>query len=173
MTGTATAAAASSPRKTTGGGGSTAGASRGEDRELNRGFLAGALRAGNLLLLVDDNFFEALVAVFADIFVDRHELIPSEKQVIIASAGPTGEPWRTSLLFEGSPPAGQANGVAAFQPAIAALRRLRSYEHAEIEAQKTEARKDEGESGPRLGKDGKRDSEHSQCEPCQGCDTRG
>ena len=102
VTGTATAAAASSPRKTTGGGGRTAGASCGEDRELNRGFLAGAFRAGNLLLLVDDNFLEALVAVFANIFVDRHEPIPSEKQVIIASAGPVGEHWRTSLLSQGS-----------------------------------------------------------------------
>jgi hypothetical protein len=96
---------------------------------LNRGFLAGALRAGNLLLLVDDNFFEALLAVFADIFVDRHEPIPSEKQVIIASARLVREHWRISLLF-------------------AALRGLGSYEHAEIEAKKTEAREDEGETGP-------------------------
>ena len=162
MTGTATAAAASSPRKTTGGGGSTAGASRGEDRELNCGFVAGALRAGNLLLLVDDNFLKALVAVFADIFVDRHEPIPSEKQVIIASAGPVGEHRRNQPAFS-----------RLVQPAIAAQRRLRSYEHAEIETKKTEAREHEGETGPRLGKDTKRDSEHRQCEACQGCDAGG
>ena len=161
MTGTAATAAASSPRKTTGGGGTTAGASCGEDRELNGGFVARALRAGDLLLLVDDNFLEALVAVFADIFVDRHEPIPSEKQVIIASAEPTREHW----------PNKPAPGLV--QPAIAAQRRLRSYEHAEIEAKKTEAREHEGETGPRLGEDTKRDSEHRQCEACQGGDAGG
>jgi len=43
-----------------------------ENRQLNRGFLAGALRAGNFLLLVDHDFFEALIAVVTNVFVDRH-----------------------------------------------------------------------------------------------------
>jgi hypothetical protein len=37
---------------------------------LKRGLLAGALRAGDFLLLVDYNFFEVLVAIFTNIFID-------------------------------------------------------------------------------------------------------
>jgi hypothetical protein len=49
-----------------------AGARRGEDRELDGGFFAGALGAGDFLLLVDDDFFELGFAVFANVFVDWH-----------------------------------------------------------------------------------------------------
>jgi hypothetical protein len=37
---------------------------------LKRGLLAGALRAGDFLLLVDYNFFEVLVAIFTNVFID-------------------------------------------------------------------------------------------------------
>jgi hypothetical protein len=70
---TATASAAST--KPSGRARRAVGAGRGKDGELNRGFPAGALRTGNLLLLVDDNLLEALVAAVADVFVDRHDLI--------------------------------------------------------------------------------------------------
>ena len=70
---TATAAAASSTGKASGRrgrAGTVAGG--GKDGKLDRGFLAGALGAGDFLLLVDDNFFEVFFAVFADVFVDGH-----------------------------------------------------------------------------------------------------
>ena len=44
----------------------------GEDRKLDAGLLAGALGAGYLLLLIDDNFLEAGFALFANVFVDGH-----------------------------------------------------------------------------------------------------
>ena len=69
---TAAAAAAATARGATRGSGGTAGARRGEDGELDRGFLAGALGAGDFLLLVDDDFFELGFAIFTDVFVDRH-----------------------------------------------------------------------------------------------------
>lgn len=47
-------------------------ANRGEHRELDRRLLAGALGAGDLLLLIDDDLFEALVAFITDVFVNRH-----------------------------------------------------------------------------------------------------
>src|SRR6266851_2020395 len=54
-------------------GGPIVGAVRGaEDGELDGVLLAGTLGAGDFLLLVDDDFFEAGVAVFADVFVDGH-----------------------------------------------------------------------------------------------------
>jgi hypothetical protein len=40
--------------------------------QLDRGLLAGALRAGDFLLLVDYYFLEFVLAVFADVFVDGH-----------------------------------------------------------------------------------------------------
>src|SRR6266481_5126032 len=43
-----------------------------EDGKLDRGFLAGALGAGDFLLLVDDDLLEVFLAVFADVFVDGH-----------------------------------------------------------------------------------------------------
>ena len=45
-----------------------------ENGKLDRCFLAGTLGAGDFLLLVDDDFFKVFVALFADIFVDRHEV---------------------------------------------------------------------------------------------------
>src|SRR5208282_5623926 len=66
----ATAAAAASAREAARGRGGFAGTGRGENGELDRGFLAGALGAGDFVLLVDDNLFKALVAVFADVFVN-------------------------------------------------------------------------------------------------------
>lgn len=78
VAGAATATAtAPSAGEAAGGVRSTARAGGGEDRELDRGFVAGALRAGDFLLLIDDNSFKALVAFVADVFVDRHEAIPS------------------------------------------------------------------------------------------------
>jgi hypothetical protein len=69
---TAAAAAASTARGAARGRGGAAGARRGEDGELDRGFFAGALGAGDFLLFVDDDFLELGFAVFADVFVDWH-----------------------------------------------------------------------------------------------------
>jgi len=69
------AAAAATTTATATAGGTTrrrAGASRGEDGKLNGGFFAGTLGTGDFLLLVDDDFFETLVAGIADVFVDGH-----------------------------------------------------------------------------------------------------
>src|SRR5258706_7707033 len=46
-----------------------------EDGKLDRGFLAGALGAGDFLLLVDDDLLEVFLAVFADVFVDGHGVL--------------------------------------------------------------------------------------------------
>jgi hypothetical protein len=43
-----------------------------EDGELEGVLFAGAFGAGDFLLLVDDDFFEVCLAVFADVFVDGH-----------------------------------------------------------------------------------------------------
>jgi hypothetical protein len=43
-----------------------------EDGELDSGFLAGTLGAGDFLLAVDDDFFELRIAIVADVFVDGH-----------------------------------------------------------------------------------------------------
>jgi len=43
-----------------------------EYRELDRGSLAGALRAGYLLLLVDHDLFKLIFAIIANVFVDGH-----------------------------------------------------------------------------------------------------
>src|ERR1700675_927658 len=69
---TAAAAAASTARGAARGRGGAAGARRGEDGELDRGFFAGALGAGDFLLFVDDDFLELGFAVFADVFIDWH-----------------------------------------------------------------------------------------------------
>jgi hypothetical protein len=69
------AAAATTTATTTAARGTTrrsATASGGENGKLNGRFLAGTLGAGDFLLLVDDDFFEAFVAGVADVFVDRH-----------------------------------------------------------------------------------------------------
>ena len=44
--------------------------------ELDSGFLAGALGAGDFLLLVDHNLLEASVARIAQVFVDGHAGVP-------------------------------------------------------------------------------------------------
>jgi hypothetical protein len=67
-TATATSAAGEAP----GWGRGTAVSGRGKDGKLDRGFLAGALGAGNFLQLVDDNLLKVFFAVFADVFVDGH-----------------------------------------------------------------------------------------------------
>ena len=70
---TATAAAsAAAGRAARRFGGGTVGAGSSEDRKLDLGFLAGALRAGDCLLLIDDDFFKLGLTVFADVFVNRH-----------------------------------------------------------------------------------------------------
>jgi hypothetical protein len=45
---------------------------RAEDGELQRVLFAGALWASDFLLFVEDNFFEMGLAIFADVFVNRH-----------------------------------------------------------------------------------------------------
>ena len=69
-TATATAASAGETTGRRGRAGTVSGG--GKDGKLDRGFLAGALGAGDFLLFVDDNLFEVFFAVFADIFVDGH-----------------------------------------------------------------------------------------------------
>jgi len=78
---TATAAAASAAGEASGWRGRAV-ASRGKDGKLDRGFLAGALGAGNFLLLVNDDFFEVFFAVFADVFVDGHWPIPERVSLL-------------------------------------------------------------------------------------------
>jgi hypothetical protein len=73
---TATAAAASAAGEASGRrrrAGAVSG--RGKDGKLDRGLLAGALGAGDLLLLVDHDLLEMLFAVFADVFVDGHDSV--------------------------------------------------------------------------------------------------
>ena len=67
---TATASAASA--RWAGGFCGAAGDCGAEDRELDSGFFAGTLGAGDFLLAVDDDFFELRVAIVADVFVDGH-----------------------------------------------------------------------------------------------------
>ena len=74
---TTTGSAATEGRSRGFGGCSVAAAiSGGEDRKLDVGFLAGALGAGYFLLLVDDNLLKAGVALFTQVFVDRHGTVP-------------------------------------------------------------------------------------------------
>jgi hypothetical protein len=75
---TATAAAATSAAAGLRGEGFGAGAcgGRAEYGKLDGGFFAGALGTGNFLLLVDYDFFEFVLAVVADVFVDGHVFAP-------------------------------------------------------------------------------------------------
>jgi len=73
---TAAAAAPTTPGGATGRSGGASGAGCGEDGELDGGFFAGALGAGDFLLLVDDDFFEVRLAVVANVFVDGHLVTP-------------------------------------------------------------------------------------------------
>jgi hypothetical protein len=69
----ATAAAATTSAGRAGGGfRGAAGCGGTEDGELDSGFFAGTLGAGDFLLAVDDDFFELGLAIVADVFVDRH-----------------------------------------------------------------------------------------------------
>ena len=43
-----------------------------EDRELHAGFLAGALGAGDFLLLLDDDLLKTGITLFTKVFVDGH-----------------------------------------------------------------------------------------------------
>ena len=54
----------------------------GEDRKLNAGLLAGTLGAGDFLLLVEDNLLEAGVALFTQVFVDRHGGCPLDPSAL-------------------------------------------------------------------------------------------
>lgn len=73
----ATAAAASSATGgATGRRRGTAVPRRGENGELDCRFFAGALGARDFLLLVDNDFFELRLAVFANVFVDGHSVSP-------------------------------------------------------------------------------------------------
>ena len=77
---TAAAAASTTAGRATGGaarrGRGAPGTGRGEDGKLDSGFLTGARGAGDFLLLVDDNFFEARFALVANVFVDGHSVTP-------------------------------------------------------------------------------------------------
>jgi len=68
----ATATAAATARVASGWGGGAARSCSREDRKLDRCLLAGTFRASDFLRLVDHNFFKVFVAVFANIFIDRH-----------------------------------------------------------------------------------------------------
>ena len=73
MAAAATAAAASAASaRGAGGFCGAAGDCGAEDGELDRGFFAGTLGAGDFLLAVDDYFFELRVALVTDVFVDGH-----------------------------------------------------------------------------------------------------
>jgi len=52
-----------------------------KDGKLDASFLTGTFRAGNFLLLVDDNFLEACFAFIANVFVDRHALFSSVRYI--------------------------------------------------------------------------------------------
>src|SRR6266851_5063708 len=74
-------AAATAPTATTAARGAAGGLSgsavtrtvrRAEHRKLNRALLPRALRAGNLLRLVQHNLLKVRLAILANIFVDRH-----------------------------------------------------------------------------------------------------
>src|ERR1700723_1282257 len=68
----ATATASATARERRPFAGATIAVRRGKHRKLNLVLLPGALRAGDLLLPIDHNFLKFVLAVFADIFVDRH-----------------------------------------------------------------------------------------------------
>lgn len=68
----AATAATASAREATGRSRRTIGTGRGKHGKLNRGVLARALRAANLLLFVNYNLLEALITAITDIFVNRH-----------------------------------------------------------------------------------------------------
>ena len=78
----ATATAASAAGEAAGRGRRTAVSGRGKDGKLDRGFLAGTLGAGDLLLLVDHDLLKMLFAVFADVFVNGHWLIPEKVSLL-------------------------------------------------------------------------------------------
>src|SRR5215475_2116237 len=65
----AAGAAARGPRGSLGG---PAGERRAEDRKLDGGLFARAVRAGDLLVAVDDDLFKRGLAVVADVLVDGH-----------------------------------------------------------------------------------------------------
>lgn len=73
---TTAAAATSTARRAAGWRRGTGGPRRGKDRKLDGGPFAGALGAGDFLLLVDDDFFEVRLAVVANVFVDGHRVTP-------------------------------------------------------------------------------------------------
>jgi hypothetical protein len=54
---------------------------------LDRVLLSGALGAGDFLLFVDYDFLEVGVAVFTDVFVDRHDVSLSYLSIITGEGG--------------------------------------------------------------------------------------
>jgi len=78
---TAAAAGAAASGRRREGFGRAAGDGGAKDGKLERGFLAGALGAGDFLLFVEDEFFELGFAVVADVFVDGHETILAATKV--------------------------------------------------------------------------------------------
>ena len=72
----AAATAAAAGAASSGGGrqgfGGAAGDARAKDGKLDCGFLAGAFGARDLLLFVEDDFFEGSFAIVANVFVDGH-----------------------------------------------------------------------------------------------------
>ena len=86
-------AAATAPTATTAARGAAGGLSgsavtrtvrRAEHRKLNRALLPRALRAGNLLRLVQHNLLKVRLAILTNVFVNGHSLVPQ---------------WSASLLF--------------------------------------------------------------------------
>jgi hypothetical protein len=73
VTGTATTAAATAAGEAAGRAGGASRTRCGEHGELDGRLFAGALGTGDFLLLVNDDLLKALVALFADVFVDRHD----------------------------------------------------------------------------------------------------
>jgi hypothetical protein len=82
-----TAGPAATERRCRGFGGSSVAAAicGGEDRKLDAGFLAGALGAGDFLLLVYDNLLKTGFALFAKVFVDGHGSYSFGLQLPVAS----------------------------------------------------------------------------------------
>ena len=76
------AAGAASPRRARRGFGRAAGDGRTENGKLDRGFLAGALGTGDLLLAVDDDFFKLRAAIVANIFVNGHSRLQNRSTSI-------------------------------------------------------------------------------------------
>src|SRR5215475_6681413 len=83
---TAAAAGAAASGRWREGFGRAASDGRAKDGKLDAGFLAGALRAGDFLLFVEDELFELGFAVVANVFVDGHFAIVSPAGASVVDA---------------------------------------------------------------------------------------